>query len=70
MTGFLFCFVLLVFLRFIYFTYVNTLSLSSDTPKPIKDGCEPLCGCWDLNSGPLDEESVLLAPEPSLQPPL
>ena len=20
---------------------------------PTTDGCEPLCGCWDLNSGPL-----------------
>jgi hypothetical protein len=23
-------------------------------------GCEPPCGCWDLNSGPLEEQSVLL----------
>jgi hypothetical protein len=34
----------------------------------ITDGCEPLCGCWDLNSGPLEEQSVLLPSEPSLQP--
>ena len=26
------------------------------------------CGCWDLNSGPLEEQSVLLTTEPSLQP--
>jgi hypothetical protein len=26
-------------------------------------------GCWDLNSGPLEEQSVLLTTEPSLQPP-
>jgi hypothetical protein len=32
------------------------------------DGCEPPCGCWDLNSGPLEEQSVLLTAEPSLQP--
>jgi hypothetical protein len=32
------------------------------------DGCEPPCGCWDLNSGPSKEQSVLLSPEPSLQP--
>ena len=25
-------------------------------------------GCWDLNSGPLEEQSVLLITEPSLQP--
>ena len=34
----------------------------------ITDGCEPPCGCWDLNSGPLEEQSVLLTAEPSLQP--
>jgi len=35
---------------------------------PIKDGCEPPCGCWELNSRPLEEQSVLLTTEPSLQP--
>ena len=35
----------------------------------ITDGCEPLCGCWGLNSGPLKEQLVLLTSEPSLQPP-
>jgi len=34
---------------------------------PITDGCEPPCGCWDLNSGPLEEQSVLLTTEPPLQ---
>jgi hypothetical protein len=34
----------------------------------ITDGCEPPCGCWDLNSGPSEEQSVLLTTEPSLQP--
>jgi hypothetical protein len=34
----------------------------------IKDGCEPPCGCWDLNSGPLEDQSVLLTLESSLQP--
>jgi hypothetical protein len=32
------------------------------------DGCEPPCGCWELNSDPLEEQSVLLTFEPSLQP--
>jgi hypothetical protein len=41
----------------------------------ITDGCEPPCGCWDLNSGPSEEqslnrESVLLTSEPSLQAPI
>ena len=56
--------------------YTSTLSLSSDTSDlkkasdPITDGCEPPCGCWELNSGPLDEQqSVLLTTEPSLQLP-
>jgi hypothetical protein len=31
-------------------------------------GCEPPCGCWDLNSGPLEEQSELLPAEPSRQP--
>ena len=28
---------------------------------PIGDGCEPPCGCWGLNSGPLEEQSGALA---------
>jgi hypothetical protein len=35
----------------------------------ITDGCEPPCGCWELNSGPLEDQSVFLPTEPSLQPP-
>jgi hypothetical protein len=34
----------------------------------ITDGCEPPCGCWDLNSGPSEEQPMLLTTEPSLQP--
>jgi hypothetical protein len=26
----------------------------------ITDGCEPQCGCWDLNSGPSEEQSGAL----------
>jgi len=33
------------------------------TPDPITDGCEPPCGCWELNSGPLEEQPVLLTSE-------
>jgi hypothetical protein len=50
---------------------MSTLWLSSDTSEealaPITDGCKPLCGGWELNSGPLEEQSVLLTAEPSLQ---
>jgi hypothetical protein len=35
---------------------------------PITDGCELPCGCWELHSGPLEEQSLLLTTEPSLQP--
>ena len=35
---------------------------------PITDGCEPSRGCWELNSGPLEEQPALLTTEPSLQP--
>jgi hypothetical protein len=31
-------------------------------------GCELPHGCWNLNSGPLEEQSVLLPAEPSSQP--
>jgi hypothetical protein len=24
------------------------------------DDCEPACGCWELNSGPLEEQQELL----------
>ena len=29
----------------------------------IKDGCEPPCGCRELNSGPLKEQLLLLTTE-------
>jgi hypothetical protein len=52
--------------------YVSTLLPSSDNQKrasdPITDGCEPPCGYWELNSGPLEEQLELLTAEPSLQP--
>jgi hypothetical protein len=36
-------------------------------PDPITDDCESPCGCWKLNSEPLEEQPVLLIAEPSLQ---
>jgi hypothetical protein len=33
----------------------------------ITDGYESPCGCWGLNSRPLEEQLVLLTTEPSLQ---
>lgn len=34
----------------------------------IEDSCEPPCGCWDVNLGPLQEHQVVLTIEPSFQP--
>ena len=44
--------------------YVSTLSLFSVTSDPITGGCELSCGCWELNSTPLEEQLVLLTAEP------
>jgi hypothetical protein len=52
---------------------MSTPQLSSDTHKtsasdPITDGCEPSSSCWELNSGPLEEQLMILTTDPSLQP--
>jgi hypothetical protein len=45
------------------------LLLSSDTPEEGIGShyrwlcCEPPCGCWELNSGHLEDQPVLLAAE-------
>jgi hypothetical protein len=43
---------------------MSTLLLTSDIPEEgIRSHyrcCEPPCGCWELNSGPLEEHQVLL----------
>jgi len=61
-----------VFLRFIYLFYVWEFTVAifqthQKAPDLITDGCEPPHGCWDLNSGPLEEQTVLLTAEPPLQ---
>jgi hypothetical protein len=60
------------FLRFIYY-YIQVYCCCPQTHQKrasdlITDGCEPPCGCWELNSGPLEEQSVLSPAEPSRQP--
>jgi hypothetical protein len=55
-----------------YIIYEYTSCLQTHQKRasdPIADGCEPPCGCWELNSGPLEEQPVLLTTEPSLQLP-
>ena len=50
--------------------YVSTLLQTHQkrASDPITDGCEPPCAFWELNSGLLEEQSVLLTAEQSLQP--
>ena len=59
---------------FIYYVYSIFSILSAcmpagqkRAPDCITDGCEPPCGCRELNSGPLEEQAVLLTAEPPLQ---
>ena len=43
-------------------------TVQNRAPDLITDGCEPPCGCWELNSGPLEEQAMILTTEQSLQP--
>jgi hypothetical protein len=56
---------ILTFLIYLFIICKHTLKRASDL---IMDGCESPCGWWDLNSGPSEEQLVLLTTEPSLQP--
>jgi hypothetical protein len=66
-----------LFFKDLFIIILSTLWLSSDAPEEgvkshygITGGYEPPCGCWDLNSGPSEKQSVLLPTEPSLQLPI
>ena len=54
---------------FMYFMWVHCLAHQKRASDPITDVGEPPRGCWDLNSGLSEEQSVLLTPEPFLWPP-
>jgi hypothetical protein len=63
-----------ILLFYLLFIYLCICTLSACIPAcqkraldPITDGCELLCGYWELNAGPLEGQSVLLTTEPSLQ---
>jgi hypothetical protein len=64
--------ILKLFFIFIYFICKYTEAVFRHPRRRaldlIMDGCEPPCGCWDLNSGPSEEQSVLPTAEPLLQP--
>ena len=46
--------------------YAYMLTGHKTAPDPIIDSHEPLCDGYKLNSGPLEEQPVLLTSEPSL----
>jgi hypothetical protein len=49
---------------YLFYVYEYTVAALD----PITDDFKPPYGCWELISGPLEEQSVLLTAEPSLQP--
>jgi hypothetical protein len=80
--SFLLSFLLFFLLLLLFLSFFNILdlficmwvhssclqTLQKRTSELATGGCEPPCGCWDLNSGSLEEQSVLLTTKPSLQP--
>ena len=42
------------------YTVVCLQTLEKRASDFVMDGCEPPCGCWDLNTGPLEEQSGTL----------
>ena len=62
-----------LFFKYLFYYVYSILSVcmpegQKRAPDPITDGCEPPSGCWELNSGSLEEQAMLLTSEPSLQP--
>ena len=54
----------------LFYVHESTVAVFRHTRRghrfPVTDGCESSRGCLELNSGPLEEEPVLLTTEPSL----
>jgi hypothetical protein len=65
-------FITTVFLRFTYYVYIILPACTPAGQKRasdlITDGCESPCGCWELNTEPLEEQPVLLTSVISLAP--
>jgi hypothetical protein len=51
-------------LNYLLYVYENTVAVFSYTRR----GYQIPCGCWDLNSGRLEDKSVLLTAEPLSSP--
>ena len=61
----------LVHIRFHYLSWWGlwlTGLFLKRAPDLITGGCEPPCSCWELNSGRLEKQAVLLTAGLSLQP--
>ena len=58
------------FKSYFYFmcNWILSVSMSVLGLRSWSYSCELPCGCWELNLGPLEEQSVLLAAEPSAIP--
>jgi hypothetical protein len=57
---------LFIYLFHVYvFAYMNVGQ--EEDCRSLEPTCEPSCGCWKLNPGPLQEEQMLLAADPSPQ---
>ena len=65
----LFIYFLKIYLFHVYEYYSCLQTHQKRALDPIIGGNEPLYVCWQLNSGPLEEQPVPLTAEPSLQPP-
>ena len=64
-------FIYLLCYLFIYYVY-NILppcmpTFQKRAPDLITDGCEPPCGCWELNPSTLEKQPVVLTAELSAQ---
>ena len=65
-------FLLLLFLKIfllIFYVYSVLPGCQKREPDLITYGCEPPCSCWELNSGPLEEQLVLLTSDHLSSPP-
>jgi len=67
------CLLVYLFICYLFNVCEYTVAIFTHPKRaldPITDGCEPPCGCRELNSGPVEEQSVLwtwvISPAPKL----
>lgn len=53
------------FKNYLFYVYEQTVAVLKHTIR----GHQIPCGCWELDSGPLEEQFMLLTAEPPLYPP-